>query len=94
MKTSSVTDLKNNLSARLKGVIAGEPLIVTDRRKPVAIFQSLSESVDDKRLAGLVASGTVRPPKTRLNVKTLLALKRGACAVSLSRAIAEDREGR
>lgn len=94
MKTASVTDLKNNLSARLKAVIAGQPLIVTDRRKPVAIFQSLSESFADKRLAGLVASGTVRPPKTRLNMKAFLSLKRGACAASLSRAISEDREER
>ena len=94
MKTASVTDLKNNLSARLRGVVAGESLIVTDRRKPVAIFQPLSGSLNDNRLAGLVAAGVVRPPKARLNVKALLGLERGRCERSLSEAIGEDRDGR
>lgn len=94
MKTASVTDLKNNLSARLKEVVAGESLLVTDRRKPVAVLQSLSGSLGDNRLAGLIAAGLVRPAKERLDVKAFLRLKRAECDLPLSQAIDEDREGR
>ena len=56
-----VRDLKNNLSRYLSRVEAGEEVIVTDRGRPVARLSSLSEPVD--RLAELVASGAVRPPR-------------------------------
>lgn len=94
MRTASVTDLKNNLSAKLREVAAGESLVVTDRRKPVAVLQSLSGTLGDSRLAGLIAAGLVRPAKTRLDVKAFLRLKRAACELPLSQAIEADREGR
>jgi prevent-host-death family protein len=62
MKTASVTDLKGNLSAHLKEVIAGEPLLVTDRNKPVAIIQPLGSGFSSQRVAGLVAKGVVGRP--------------------------------
>lgn len=42
MKTTSVTLLKNNLSAQLKEVASGETILITDRRKPVASLQPLA----------------------------------------------------
>lgn len=94
MKTASVTDLKNNLSAHLKEVIAGEPLLVTDRKKPVAIFQSLGSRFFSERLSGLVASGVVSAPGRKLDLKAFFREPKGTAVCSLSDAIAEDREAR
>lgn len=56
-----VRDLKNQLSRYLVRVRAGEEIIITDRGLPVALISALDHS--DDRLAALVASGAVRPPK-------------------------------
>lgn len=94
MKMTSVTELKNQLSAKLKQVMAGESLLVTDRNKPVAVLHPLHGEIRNRRLEGLVAAGLVAPPQEPLDVKGLLKLKRGRCKASLSKAICEDREGR
>jgi prevent-host-death family protein len=56
-----VRDLKNNLSRYLERVQDGEEVIVTDRGRPVARLSALDHATD--RLAELIASGAVRPPK-------------------------------
>jgi len=58
MKTASISDLKDRLSAYIDGVRAGDPLLVTDRKRPVAILQPVgSESLplrsSSLRLPGL-----------------------------------------
>lgn len=58
-----VRDLKNNLSRYLDRVQRGEEIIVTEHGKPVARLMTIDEPTD--RLAALVASGVVRPPKSR-----------------------------
>ena len=58
-----VRDLKNNLSRYLDRVRGGEVVIVTDHGRPVARLSALEHSTD--RLAELIASGVVRPPKSR-----------------------------
>jgi prevent-host-death family protein len=58
-----VRDLKNSLSKYLDRVQNGEEIIVTERGKPVARLSAVDEATD--RLAALVASGAVRPPKRR-----------------------------
>ena len=57
-----VRDLKNNLSRFLDRVQAGEEVIVTDRGRPVARLSALDQPGD--RLAELIASGAVRPPRS------------------------------
>ncbi len=57
-----VRDLKNNLSRYLSRVQKGEEVIVTDRGRPVARLSPLDHPLD--RLADLVASGAVQPPKS------------------------------
>jgi prevent-host-death family protein len=57
-----IRDLKNNLSRYLDRVQAGGEVIVTDRGRPVARLSSLDRPTD--RLADLIASGAVRPPKS------------------------------
>lgn len=97
MNTASVSDLKNNLSARLKSVIAGEPLVITDHRKPVAVVCPLDQELMDDHVRSLVAEGLVYPPRRsgKFDVKAFLAMPRGECEASLTDAILEERsEGR
>jgi prevent-host-death family protein len=97
MRTASVSDLKNNLSARLKQVIAGEPLIITDHRKPVAVVYPLEQELMDEHVRSLIAEGLVIPPRRRekLDAKAFLALPKAECKAGLTEAILEERrEGR
>lgn len=94
MKTTSITDLKTNLSARLKQVRNGEPLLVTDHNEPVALLQPLPTKSGNERLAGLTAAGIVSPATGPVNVEAFLALPSGNCAAPLSRAIVEERNER
>lgn len=94
MKTTSITDLKANLSARLKQVRNGEPLLVTDHNEPVALLQPLPTKSCNERLAGLTAVGILSPAKGPVNVEAFLALPSGHCADPLSRAIVEERTER
>lgn len=93
MKTASISSLKNSLSAKLKGVIAGEPLLVTDHRKPVAVLQPLSGDFASEQMAGLVARGLVTPAAEVLDVDALLALPK-AKGTELTSAIIEARDAR
>lgn len=92
MKTASVTHLKNNLSARLKEVSAGEAVMITDRRKPIAILQPLSAELQEDRLASLYHRGILRPPANQLDSKVFLKMPRGKSSRALSAAVHEDRE--
>lgn len=95
MKTASVSDLKNNLSARLKQVIAGEPLIITDHRKPVAVVYPLEQELMDEHVRSLVAEGLVVPPKRKPNARAVLDLPLPRSNSRLTEAILEERsEGR
>jgi prevent-host-death family protein len=57
-----VRDLKNNLSRYLDRVQGGDEVIVTEHGRPVARLSSIDHPSD--KLASLIASGAVRPPKT------------------------------
>lgn len=94
MKKVSVTQLKNELSAKLKGVRAGDPLLVTDRRKPFALISPIPGHMSEERLATMVAEGLVTPPSRPFDVAGFLARPLGASAHSLTAAVDQDREGR
>ncbi len=94
MITASVTDLKNGLSAHLKTVVAGESVLVTDHRKPIAILQGLGYQFPDEQLAALAAAGIITPPRKPLSVSAFLKLPKGKTSKPLSSAISEDRDGR
>lgn len=93
MQTASVSDLKNNLSARLKAVIAGEPLIITDHRKPVAVVYPLGQELMDEHVKSLVAEGLVTPPRRpeKLDVKAFLTMPKAQGNARLTEAILEER---
>lgn len=94
MKTTNVSSLKNNLSARLKHVVAGEPLLITDRNRAVAMLTPLGKGSMEASLENLAAEGLVRPGGHALEAASFLAMPRACCGKPLSDAILEDREGR
>ena len=78
--------LKNNLSRYLDRVQQGEEIIVTEHGKPVARLSAVDEATD--RLAALVASGAVRPPRTRQRQRPARRIKAKG---SVSDLVAEQR---
>jgi len=94
MKTTTISDLKQNLSARLQTVQAGESFMVTDRRSPIAVLAPLPATTGDARLRGLVGGGVLTPPRQALNVDRFRALPRGTWKAGLTAAIREERDGR
>lgn len=61
MKTTTVTQAKNGLSALLDRVRAGESIVILDRGRPVARLEPAVEYADvDGRLARLERAGSVR----------------------------------
>ena len=63
----SIGRLKARLSEYLNRVRAGEPVLVTDRGKPVARLVPLEgEPAIEARVASLAQAGLVRRPETKL----------------------------
>lgn len=81
-----VRDLKNNLSRYLDRVQGGEEVIVTEHGRPVARLSSLDQPSD--RLASLIASGMVRPPRSKERQRPARRIKAKG---SVSELVAEQR---
>jgi len=86
MRTATITQAKNGLSALLDRVRAGESVVITDRGRPVARLEPAT-SVDSRegRLARLERAGMVRigssaPPVDAIR-RQAPRLKGGASAV-------------
>lgn len=98
MEKASVSRLKDNLSAYLRKVRAGQSVVIYDRDVPIARLERI-ESVGrgSDRLAALQAQGAVRPPVRPLSARQFRSavepIGRGGALVR--RALEEDRgEGR
>lgn len=90
MKTASVSETKNNLSAILRHVREGESYLIVDRGKPIARLDPVTaeEKGDDQRRADLERRGILHrgrgkvrkeifetpPPTLPKNVSVLAAL--------------------
>lgn len=62
METTNISKLKDNLSAYLKKVQAGETVVVLDRNRPIARIEPIEGAPKmDPRVARLVAKGILRP---------------------------------
>lgn len=62
MRTSTISEAKNQLSALLDRVRAGESITITDRGVPVARIEPVLGSADPEgRIERLARSGLVRP---------------------------------
>ena len=68
MQTTSITQLKNSLSAYLRDVKAGEEVLIIDRGRPIARLvpvsssDSMEEHLDEMERKGLLRRGTGRLP--------------------------------
>jgi prevent-host-death family protein len=72
MSKVSVSDLKNNLSAYLRRVRAGQTLVIHDRDVPIARIDAIERGGAGRdRLMSLRAQGITRPPKRRLTRESL-----------------------
>jgi antitoxin (DNA-binding transcriptional repressor) of toxin-antitoxin stability system len=97
MEKATVSKLKDNLSAYLRKVRAGQSVVIYDRDVPIARLERIESSGQSPdRLALLRAQGIVRPPSRPLAAKQVRALtsvlpRKGR----LAKALHEDRaEGR
>ncbi|MCY3709345.1 MAG: type II toxin-antitoxin system prevent-host-death family antitoxin [Caldilineaceae bacterium] len=75
MQTTSITHLKNSLSAYLRNVKAGEEVLITDRGRPIARLVpvtrsesmeerlSIEEHLEDLERRGLLRRGTGKLPE-------------------------------
>jgi prevent-host-death family protein len=67
MRSVDIADLKNNLSAYMERVRAGEELLVKDRNRPIARLVPLAAGEDlDLEEMELAAAGLVRLPTKSL----------------------------
>ena len=66
MEKASVSNLKNNLSAYLRKVRAGHPIVIYDRNVPIARLERIeSAGLGSDRLVSLHAKGVTRLPLRR-----------------------------
>lgn len=98
MRTASVTEAKNRLSALLDRVKAGESVIITDRGVPIARIEPITRTTDwDARMQRLIAEGKVIPgndmPHEEL-LRRMRAIPRPKLpeGASLLEAVLEERE--
>ncbi|SRR6266566_4990817 len=93
MRTVNVAELKNQLSKYLTFARGGEEVVIQDRNLPVAKLVPFSpEGAEDQDLM-LVATGKLRLPKVRLDVKALLKIPTGSVAGNKAiQTVVADRE--
>jgi prevent-host-death family protein len=97
MRTASISEAKNKLSALLDRVRAGETILILDRGTPVAQLSPPHAASDDERLArleraGIVRRGSGRPLPIEQLARPLAPGERGAGVVEAL--LEERREGR
>lgn len=96
MKSASISEAKNGLSALLDEVRRGETVLITHRGRPVARIESYqaSELTAREAEAELVQRGIADPPRVPLDVERFLAkpVPRLADGISASRLIVAERE--
>lgn len=98
MKTATISEAKNGLSALLDQVKAGESVLITDRGVPVARIEPVSPADDPEgwlqRLErkGLIRRGNGMPPDELLRRMREIPLAKLPEGMSLVDAVLEERE--
>ena len=95
MKTVSISEAKNGLSALVDQVKGGKSIVILDRGRPVARLEPIMHR-DDDRLAQLVRDGVVRPPLKPFPRRLIAAPPPGGSGAKtlLDALLEERREGR
>ena len=94
MKKTSISELKNQLSAYLQYVRAGETVVIYDRSRPVARIDRVADEDDDERVAQLHRAGIVVPPLEPVPLDLLREPLPGARQSVLEALLQERQEGR
>ena len=69
MKSASITEAKNRLSALIDGLKSGSPVLIVDRGRPVARLEPVTSGpspAPDARLSRLIRNGIVRPARSAM----------------------------
>jgi len=75
MEKATISKLKNNLSAYLRKVRSGQPVLIYDRDVPIARIERIETSgPGTDRLALLAARGITRPATRALGARELRTL--------------------
>ena len=79
MTTATISFARNNLSALLRKVRAGEEVLILDRKEPVARLSAVPPDETDwkERLHSLIQQGMVRPARNPRRIQEILALPIG-----------------
>lgn len=93
MKTATLTETKNNLSALIDLVRSGETILILDRGRPVArIVSAISEDVDvSGRLVRLERQGALRRATAAPSRDLFARRPKVTAGVSLLQALIEER---
>lgn len=98
MKKATITEVKNHLSAFLDKVKHGEPVLITDRGRPVARLESVMSGISmsdvEGRLARLERTGLVRRARSTSSQEMIAGTPPPAPGrgVSLLQAVLTERE--
>jgi prevent-host-death family protein len=96
MKTATISETKNNLSALLERVRAGESVLILDRETPVARLEPVRHGKDaheEARLGKLEREGKLRRGTGKPSPAVLRSLPvRPASGADLLKALLEERE--
>lgn len=72
MEHATISELKNQLSAYLKKVVAGSSVLIFDRNRPIAKIERVAETDHpDSRLDRLARAGLLRRGVGKLDLQTL-----------------------
>jgi len=94
MKKVSISELKNQLSAYLQSVRAGETVVVYDRSRPVARIDRVADEHDDDRIVQLQRSGVLTPAVEPMPLELLRSPAPRASSSVLEALLEEREEGR
>lgn len=96
MRAVNIADLKNNLSRYLDDVRRGGEVLVKDRNKPIArIVPLVAEEGEEAELIELMATGSVKPPKSRDPLpKSFWRERLPTASLDLLELLREDRDAR
>jgi len=88
METIGIRDLKENLSRYMRRVKTGESIIVTDRKKQIAIIMPLEKKAKDEKIYQLIQRGMACWAGGKPKGMPIRIVSRGS---SVSDAVIEDR---
>jgi prevent-host-death family protein len=88
METVGIRELKRNLSEYLRSVKAGEKVVITDRKKEIAVIVPFREAEDQGKILQLVREGVADWSGEKLCGMSARIRSKGE---SVSKAVVEDR---